>query len=150
MQNVLMGLQSVKAQGIYGGPMPADAAVPMIAAADIGSYVGGRLARLDVSGKSAVHLLGPKPVSQADVVRILGQAIGKPVRYVQVSFDDVEKGMREGGLPPSVVSVFMEMYRAAGQGLVAPEPGLPIEHGSTTFETFAKEVFAPAFRAAGG
>jgi uncharacterized protein YbjT (DUF2867 family) len=150
MQNVLMGIHSIKSQGIFTGPMPADAAVTMIAPSDIGSYAGGRLARPDFSGKSVVHLMGPKAVSQADVVRILGQAIGKPVRYVQVSLDEVEKGMLGGGLSPSAVSVFMEMYRAAGQGLVAPEQGLPIETCPTTFETFAKEVFAPAFRAVGG
>jgi hypothetical protein len=41
----------------------------------------------------------------------------------------------------------MEMNRAAGQGLVAPEAGVPIELGPTTFETFAQRVFAPAYRA---
>jgi hypothetical protein len=39
----------------------------------------------------------------------------------------------------------MEMNRGAGQGLVAPEPGQPVEQGPTTFETWAKTVFAPAF-----
>jgi uncharacterized protein YbjT (DUF2867 family) len=147
MQNVLMGLGSIKASGVYGSPMPAEAAVPMVAASDIGTYAGTRLARLDFSGKSAVHVLGPKPVSQTEVVQTLGKVIGKPVRYAQVSLDDVEQGMRQGGLSPSVVSVFMEMNRAAGQGLVAPQEGVPVEHGATTFETFAKQVVAPAYRA---
>jgi uncharacterized protein YbjT (DUF2867 family) len=146
MQNVLMGLGSIKARGTYGSPMPAEAAVPMIAASDIGSYAGIRLARLDFSGKSAVHLLGPRALSQTEVVETLSKAIGKPVRYAQVSLDEVEEGMRQGGLSPSVVSVFMEMSRAAGQGLVAPEEGVPVEHASTTFETFAQKVFAPAYR----
>jgi len=146
MQNVLMGLGSIKAAGTYGSPMPAEAAVPMIAASDIGTYAGIRLARLDFSGKSAVHLLGPRDLSQTEVVETLSKAIGKPVRYAQVSLDEVEKGMRQGGLSPSVVSVFMEMNRAAGQGLVAPEQGVPVEHASTTFETFAQKVFAPAYR----
>jgi uncharacterized protein YbjT (DUF2867 family) len=146
MQNVLMGLGSIKATGTYGSPMPAEAAVPMIAASDIGTYAGIRLARLDFSGKSVVHLLGPRELSQTEVVETLSKAIGKPVRYAQVSLDEVEKGMRQGGLSPSVVSVFMEMNRAAGQGLVAPEEGVPVEHASTTFETFAQKVFAPAYR----
>jgi uncharacterized protein YbjT (DUF2867 family) len=146
MENVFMGLGSIKAQGIYGGPMPAEAAVQMIAAADIGTYAGGRLERLDFSGKSVVHLLGPKAVSQTDLVSILGQAIGKPIRYVQVSFEDVEKGMLQAGLPPATVSLFLEMNRGAGKGLVAPEEGGPVELAPTTFETFAKNVFAPAYR----
>lgn len=145
MENTLMGLGSIKAQGIYGGPMPAEAAVQMIAAADIGAYAGGRLERLDFSGKSVVHLLGPKAVSQTELVGILGQAVGKPIHYAQVSLDDVEKGMIQGGMRPAVVSVFVEMYRAAGQGLVAPEEGRPVELAPTSFETFAKNVFAPAY-----
>ena len=146
MENVLMGMATIKAQGIYGGPMPADAAVQMIAAADIGTYVGRRLERLDFSGKSVVQLLGPKAVSQSELVAILGRTIGKPVGYVQVSLEDIEKGMLQGGLPPAVVSVFMEMYRGAGKGLVAPEEGLPVELAPTTFETFAKNVFTQAYQ----
>jgi uncharacterized protein YbjT (DUF2867 family) len=147
MQNVLMGLASIRANGTYGSPMPADAAVPMVAASDIGTYAGIRLARLDFSGKSAVHVIGPQPVSQTEVAETLSKVIGKPVRYAQVSLDDVEKNLRQGGLSPSVVSVFMEMNRGAGQGLVAPEEGLPVEHATTTFETFAQRVIAPAYRA---
>jgi uncharacterized protein YbjT (DUF2867 family) len=141
MDNVFMSMPTIKAQGIYGG-----AAVPMIASADIGNYAGGRLARLDFSGKSVVHLLGPAAVSQTELVETLGQAIGKPIRYVQVALEDLAKGMAQGGLSPSVIEVFMEMYRAAGQGLVAPEEGEPVEFGPTTFATFAKSVFAPAYR----
>jgi hypothetical protein len=38
----------------------------------------------------------------------------------------------------------MEMRQGAAQGLVAPEEGKPVEHAPTTFETFAKNVFAAA------
>ena len=146
MDNVLMGLASVKAQGVYAGPMPADASVPMIASADIGNYVGSRLERLDFSGKSVVHLIGPKAVSQTELVSIVSQVIGKPVRYQQVSFDEVENGLKQAGMKPSVISVFMEMYRGAGKGLVAPEEGGVVVRAQTSFDTFAKAVIAPAYR----
>lgn len=146
MENVLAGLGSIKSAGIYAGPMPAEAAVPMIAAADIGSYAGGRLAALDFAGKSVVHLLGPAPVSQSEIVDTISRAIGKPVRYAQILLEDVEQGMLQGGLSPSVVAVFMEMYRAAGLGLVAPEPGGPTAHGPTTFAAFVERSFLPAYR----
>jgi uncharacterized protein YbjT (DUF2867 family) len=147
MENVLMGMGSVKAQGIYTGAMPAEAALPMIASSDIGTYVGSRLGRLDFTGPSVVHLVGPKPVTQTEVVTILGQAIGKPLRYVQVSLADVEQGMKQAGLKPSLVSMYMEMQQGAGKGLVAPEEGGVVLPTTTTFETFAKQVFAPAYRA---
>ncbi len=147
MENVLMSLALIKGQGIYPGPMPAEVAVPMIASADIGNYAASRLARLDFSGKSVMHIVGPRPVSQTDLVSILSQAVDKPIRYQQVSLDDVEKGLVHAGMKSVTVALFMEMYRGAGQGLVAPEAGGPIVQGSTTFETFAKQVFAPAYRA---
>ena len=147
MENVFMGMGTIKAQGIYTGTMPAEAAVPMIASADIGTYAGTRLERLDFSGTSVVHILGPRAISQTELVTILGQAIGKPIRYVQVSLADVGQGMKQAGLKPSLISVFLEMYEAAGKGLVAPEEGGLVLPMQTTFETFAKQVFAPAYRA---
>ena len=145
MENVLMGIGSIKAQGVYGGPMPAETAVPIIAAADIGAYAGGRLERLDFTGTSVVHLIGPKAITQNELVATLGQAIGKPVRYAQVPFEDLEQGLKQAGLKPSVVAVFMEMYRGAGRGLVAPEEGGTVVQTPTPFETFASRVFAPAY-----
>ena len=147
MENVLMGIGSIKAQGVYGGPMPAEAAVPMIAPPDIGSYAGGRLERLDFTGKSVVHLIGPKAITQTELVNTLERTIGKPVHYVQVTLEDVEQGLKQAGLKPTLVSAFMEMYRGAGKGLVAPEAGGTVVPMPTTFETYAKEVFAPAYRA---
>jgi uncharacterized protein YbjT (DUF2867 family) len=147
MENVLMGLAPVKAHGMYPGPMPPDASIAMIASADIGHYAGTRLERLDFSGKSVVHLVGPKAVSQTEMVTILGQAIGKPVRYQQVSFDDVENGLKQAGLKPRFISVYMEMARAGTKGLVAPEEGGQVVQAETTFDTFAKQVIAPAAKA---
>jgi uncharacterized protein YbjT (DUF2867 family) len=146
MENVFMGMGTIKAQGIYTGAMPAEAAVPMIASIDIGNYVGTRLERLDFTGKSAVHIIGPKAVSQTELVAILGQAIGKPVRYVQVSLADIEQGMKQAGLKATLVSSFLEMYQGAGKGLVAPEEGGLVLPMQTTFETFAKQVFVPAYQ----
>ena len=146
MENVFMGMGTIRGQGVYTGAMPAEAAVPVIASADIGAYAGTRLERLDFSGTSAVHLIGPKPITQTELVTTLGQAIGKPVRYVQVSLADVEQGMKQAGMKASLVSVFLEMFQGAGKGLVAPEEGGLVLPMQTTFETFAKQVFAPAYR----
>lgn len=140
MENVLMGMAQAKAQGIYSSTMPPDASVAMIASQDIGNYAGSRLERLDFTGKSVVHLIGPRAVSQTELVDILSKALGKPVRYQQVSFDDVEKGMRQAGMGASVVDAFMEMNRGAAKGLVAPEEGGNVVHAQTTFETFAKQT----------
>ena len=142
-----MSMGGIKAQGVHAGAMPAEATVSVIAASDIGAYVGARLEHLDFSGASVVHLQGPAAITQTQIVGTLGQAIGKPVRYVQVTLADLEQGLRQGGLKHSLVSLYMEMYRGAGQGLLAPEAGGVVLAMPTTFATFAEKVFAPAYRA---
>lgn len=39
------------------------------------------------------------------------------------------------------------MYRGAAQGLLGAEAGTRMEHLPTSIETFAQQVFAPAFKA---
>jgi len=145
MENIFMSMATIKTQGLYGSPLPADAPIPFIAASDIGNYAGDRLDRLDFTGTTVVHLVGPKAVTCNDVVAALGQAVGKSIRYAQVPLDQLEKGMVQAGLNPAVVSVFMEMYRGAGQGLLAPESEGVVVQAPTAIDTWAKRVFAPAY-----
>ena len=53
--------------------------------------------------------------------------------------------MAQAGLNPAVVSVFMEMYRGAGEGLLVPESGGVVVQAPTAIDTWAKRVFAPAY-----
>ena len=145
MENAFMSMATIKTQGVYGSPLPADAPIPFIGASDIGNYAGDRLDRLDFTGTTVVHLVGPKAVTCNDVVAALGQAVGKSIRYAQVPLDQLEKGMVQAGLNPAVVSVFMEMYRGAGKGLLAPESGGVVVQAPTAIDTWAKRVFAPAY-----
>ena len=145
MENIFMSMATIKTQGLYGSPLPADAPIPFIAASDIGKYAGDRLDRLDFTGTTVVHLVGPKAVTCNDVVAALGQSVGKSIRYAQVPLDQLEKGMVQAGLNPAVVSVFMEMYRGAGKGLLAPESGGVVVQAPTAIDTWAKRVFAPAY-----
>lgn len=147
MENTFMGMGTIKSQGIYAAAIPAEVAIPFVAAADIGAYAGVRLEKLDFSGASAVHLIGPKAVSQTELVTALGQAIGKPVRYVQVTVADVEQEMKRAGLKANLVSLYLEMLDGVGKGLVMPEKGGAVVPLTTTFETFATQVFARAFGA---
>jgi hypothetical protein len=58
--------------------------------------------------------------------------------------EDVEKGMGQAGMSAALVDVFMEMYRGAAKGLVAPEEGGDVVHGQTTFDTFAQQALRSA------
>lgn len=78
---------------------------------------------------------------------MLSQAVGKPITYVQAPLEAAEQGMIQAGVKPQLAGLYVEMYKAAGEGKLAPEAGTPVVNLPTPFEVFAREVFAPAFRA---
>jgi uncharacterized protein YbjT (DUF2867 family) len=150
MENMLTNIGLIRGQGVLGAPAPAEAPMTLIASHDIGRYAGERLAALDWNGFEVVNLMGPALVTFGQATQIIGQAIGKPdLPYVKFSFDDTKQGMVQAGLPEQLADLYIEMYQGAGKNLLAPQAGTPIVHTETTFESFAQQVFAPAYRAAG-
>lgn len=146
-ENFLMNVPMIKAMGANGAPSPAEAPLAIIAAADIGRYAARRLLERDFAGFTAVNLVGPRPVSMSETTRVLGQAIGKPeLPYVQVGYDDLERGLIDMGLKPRLAAMYVELYRGVAAGLLAPEPGTVTVHLETPLEAFGP-VFAAAYAA---
>lgn len=146
-ENFLMNVPMIKSMGANGAPSPAESPWAIIAAADIGRYAARRLRARDFAGFSAVNLVGPRPVSMSETTRVLGRAIGKPeLPYVQVGYDDLERGMIGMGLKPRLAAMYVELYRGAAAGLLAPEPGTETVRLDTPLEAFGP-VFAAAYAA---
>jgi len=148
MQNMLSNVAMVHSMGILGTPAPAEAALTLTDATDIGRYAAKRLARRDFTGFEVINLMGPAAVTLAEVAKTIGTAIGKPeLSYVQFSYEDAKKGMIAAGLTEDMASLYIEMYQGAARGLLAPQAGTPLTHTQTTFASFA-QVFAAAYKAA--
>jgi uncharacterized protein YbjT (DUF2867 family) len=146
MENFFMNLQTIRSQGVLAAPAPAEAPLSLIAAPDIGAYAADRLLGRDFSGFEAVNLIGPRLVTFAEATAALGKAIGKPdLGFAQISYEDAAQGMLQAGLSQALVDMYIEMYQGAAKGLLAPEPGTPVVHTTTTFEQFA-ERFAAVYR----
>jgi uncharacterized protein YbjT (DUF2867 family) len=148
MENELQGAEVIKNFGIFGSVLKPDLKIPTIATRDIGAYAAERLLRLDFSGKSTKELLGAGDLRRTEVAAIIGRAIGKPeLSYVQFPYAQVEQVLQQKGIAPKTARQFIEMYQAFNDGIVVGEE--PRTAGNTTpstFEQFAREVFAPAFR----
>jgi len=54
-------------------------------------------------------LTGPSSLSQADQVTAIGAAIGRPLRFHELSPDEFR---REGGMPPPVADMLLAAWRA--------------------------------------
>jgi uncharacterized protein YbjT (DUF2867 family) len=148
MENELPGAELIRNMGIFGSALRPDLKIPTIATRDIGAYAAERLLKLDFSGKSTRELLGPRDVTWTEVTSIIGRAIGKPeLSYVQFSYAQLEQALAQKGVSPKTVETFVEMFRGFNDGVVVgEEPRSSANTTPTTFEQFAQEVFAVAYR----
>jgi uncharacterized protein YbjT (DUF2867 family) len=148
MENELPGVDLLKNMGIFGSPLKPDLKIAMIATRDIGAYAAERLLKLDFTGKSTRELLGPRDMSSSEVASIIGRAIGKPeLAYLQFPYAQAEGALLQMGVSAKTAQMFIEMYQGFNDGIVvAEEPRSQANTTPTSFEQFAEDVFAPAYR----
>jgi len=147
-ENHLAGIQMIQMMGVFGGALKGDLKIPMIATRDIGAYAAERLLKLDFSGKDTRELLGERDLTLTEVVALIAKGLRKPdLRYVQFSYDQVEKVLEQMGAPAKTAASFIEMFRGINDGIVTPtEPRSAANTTPTSIEAFVKEVFLPAYR----
>ena len=130
------------------GPVRADLPLAMIATKDIGEVAAEALVRLDFQGQQTRELLGPRELTYNEVARIIGTAIGKPtLAYIQLPDEQVIQAMTGMGISKNMATLICEMAAALNNGYMKPlEARSAANTTPTTFETFVKEVFLPAFK----
>ena len=147
MENELNSIGLIKSAGIGGSALKADKPIPLVATRDIAAAAVPILADPTFTGHSFRELLGPRDYTPRELTRILGEAVGRPeLPHVEFPYDDTRKGLEKAGISPDLARLFVEMYEAFNEGRVRPIQGRgPQTTTPTTFEAFAKEVFAPAY-----
>ncbi|TNE89600.1 MAG: SDR family oxidoreductase [Deltaproteobacteria bacterium] len=102
----------------YGGPIKAEGAIylpagdgktPFIASTDIGASAAKALLG-DDSGE-AWTLTGPELLDHAEVAEKLTDALGKPVRYIDVPEQGWASSLQEAGMPPLAIDVLVGLYQ---------------------------------------
>ncbi len=149
MENLLLSLAPLHAMGILPGGLRADFSGPWIATDDIGTYAARRTIACDFSGSSIQELHGQRDLSMQEAASIVGAAIGKPnLEYKQLPSPVLEESLAQMGMPESSVALLVEMWRGANAGLIVPQERRSAKNStSTALESFATEVFAPAYAA---
>jgi uncharacterized protein YbjT (DUF2867 family) len=147
MENNLAGIGMIQGMGLFGNALLPDLKVPMVATRDVGDYAAQRLLHLDFSGKQTRELLGERDLSMTEVTAVIARGIGKPdLRYQQFPYDQVQQAITDLGVPPAGAALYVEMYKAINEKVVvALEPRSPENTTTTSFETFVKDVFVPAY-----
>ncbi|WP_163506422.1 NAD(P)H-binding protein [Fodinicola acaciae] len=120
-------------RGAYG-----DLALPMLHEKDIAAVSVRAL--LDDGHDSAIYpLTGPEVLSQAEQVRLIGEALGRDVRWQEIPRADARAQMLADGFPESFVDVLLDAYEqmepVAVTTTVAEVTGRP----ALTFRQWARD-----------
>jgi uncharacterized protein YbjT (DUF2867 family) len=147
MENNLAAIGMIHGMGIFGHALLPDLMLPMIVTRDVGNYAAERLLDLDFSGKETRELLGERDLSMTEVTAVIARGIGKPdLRYEQFTYDQMQQALVQMGFSPKKAAVYIEMFQAINTGVVAAqEPRSQANSTPTSFETFVRDVFAPAY-----
>ncbi|MBZ4417799.1 NAD(P)H-binding protein [Myxococcus sp. RHSTA-1-4] len=145
MENFLRDVGTLAKTNSLFMPVPRTKAVPFVAVADIAAKAAEVLLDAGWKGHRYVGVHGPADVTYAEMESIFTEALGRPVRYVQVTLDDARKGMAAAGLPGWLVDIYAEMYGGIGDGRMDPaEPRSAQTTTPTTLAKWAREVLKPA------
>jgi uncharacterized protein YbjT (DUF2867 family) len=149
MENLLQGVRQLVQTGDFRWAFSGNKAMSMIAVKDIGARAAEILVAPEV-GPGVQELHGARDYTMEEAVSILGASIGlRNARYIQVSYEEGRAGMIGAGISPSMADAVMETARGFNEGRVwVRETRSPRNTTETSLETFAAEIFAPAYQAA--
>lgn len=117
MSNALGWAASVKSQGAVYQPM-GDGKMAVIDPRDIAAVAVATLTTAGHDGK-AYLLTGPEALSIGQQVKILGDVIGRTLKYVDVPDSAAKEAMLGMGMPSAVVDAMLELTNLVRAGQTA-------------------------------
>ncbi|GAA4616401.1 NAD(P)H-binding protein [Actinoallomurus liliacearum] len=109
--NTLTWARTIRSQGVVRAPYGA-AQVNPVHERDIAEVAARALLGDDLAGSAPV-LTGPESLSQIDQARVIGEAIGRPVRFEELTPDEARAEMIGGHVPPAVADALLRMFADA-------------------------------------
>ena len=148
MENTLPQVNAIRQMGAVAGPLRPDLKLQMIATQDIGNVAADNLLHPVIRGKQTRELQGQSDLTYNDVATIIGKAIGRPdLKYVQVPDEQFRSVLVQMGMSEQFARLLLEMTGALNSGKMrALEPRATQNSTPTSFESFAAEVFVPAYQ----
>jgi uncharacterized protein YbjT (DUF2867 family) len=116
-----------------------EAACSFVAAADIAAVAAAALTEEGHEGKT-YDLTGPEALRLAEVAEIIAAASGRPIRYVDLSPEEMRRELSAGRMPPPLVEAVLELHALGKAGRAAAVTSTIAEvigRPATTFRAFA-------------
>jgi uncharacterized protein YbjT (DUF2867 family) len=147
MENFFQQIEPIRNDGAVYQSLPGDLPYPIIATQDIGDVAAQLLLDKNWTGHRVRGLHGPVDLTFADATKILGDSIGKPVKYVQITPDQAYQTFLGIGASPGFAKALVEMYQALSIPNAIAEPRTPETTTPTTLREWIENVFRPLFTA---
>lgn len=147
MDNLLRQAASIRDEGVFYGPTPADLKAPTCARRDIAAAGARLLIDRSWSGVGSVPVLGPEDLSFDDMARILSEVLGKPVRYQEVPLEGFRASLLGGGVSEAMAQGMIDMAVAKNNGLDNAEPRTVEATTPTSFRQWCEEELKPEVQA---
>lgn len=147
-ENLLGQVGAIQGFGVVASPVRGDLKTAAIATEDIANVAAEHLLKLDFSGIQTKELLGERDLTYTEFAKALGDAIGKPdLQYMQMPNEQFIEVLLQMGMSRNFAESMVEMCDALNSGhMVGLEARTAANTTPTTIETFARDVFAPAFK----
>lgn len=122
LENFSGPLRAALDRGVVPQGVPADVPVAYVGVEDQAAYAVAALDRPELAG-SLLRIAGPDAVTGPTLAAVLGAALGRPLRYLPMTPDEVRANL--AFLGEEVAGAVAEMYAwegTDGAPLLAPEP----------------------------
>lgn len=120
LNTLLTWAPQIRAGDVVRGPYAAFAEPP-IHEADL-AEVGARLLLTAEAAGQKLSLTGPQSLSHEELVTVIGDVIGRPLRYQEIPPEAFAQGMNQHGIPQPFAEALMARYaRGVGPAEVATD-----------------------------
>ncbi|MGQ9371696.1 NmrA family NAD(P)-binding protein [Azospirillum sp. ST 5-10] len=150
MDNIARQAAAIRDQGKFFLPISGDLKLPSVATRDIAAVAARWLLDDSWTGRSDVPLLGPEDISFNDMADIISDVIGRPVRYVQISFEAYKARFAQFGMSDAMAQGMTDMAWAKDQGLDLTVPRTPENSTPTRFRQWCEDTLKPAVLGSAG
>jgi len=125
MQNIMGQAASIKNDGKIVQPWPKDLPVALIDVRDTGA-LGARVLREPGKHNGKLYTFTGVSTTFGEFAKTIGEVIGKPITYVEVTLEQAEAAMKSRNMPDWLVAHLVAIARAGHKGAFSQENTQPI------------------------
>ena len=114
MQNIMGQAASIKNDGKIVQPWPKDLPVALIDVRDTGA-LGARVLREPAKHAGKLYTFTGVSTTFGDFAKVIGEVMGKPITYVEVTLEQAEAAMKARNMPDWLVAHLVSIARAGAR-----------------------------------